>query len=40
MSSKGLMVAVTAGLLRKTVDFETTGEAGGFWQNVTITKVN
>ena len=37
---KGLMIAVSAGLQGKTVDFKTTGEAGGFWRSVVITRVH
>lgn len=36
---KGLMIAVAAGLAGRKVEFTTTGEVGGFWRKVEITKV-
>ena len=35
-----LIVGVAAGQAGKKVDFTTSGEIGGFWRQVTITKVH
>lgn len=37
---KGLIIAVAAGLAGRKVNFTTTGEVGGHWRKVEITKVH
>ena len=39
-NTMGLIIAVCAGLMGRTVDFTTDGEKDGKWTNVQITDVN